>query len=262
MSNQPQPEDQTQGLTLAGKTALVTGGSRGIGRAIALKLARAGSEVAIVYHNNHEEAEAVCVAIRQLGRKAHAMQADVSDPELVVEVFDTLRQHFGRLDILVSNAAVGVLRPALELSLKHWRRCLETNALALNLLAQQAVPLMTGGGRIIALSSLGASRAIPQYAFIGASKAALESLARSLAQELGPRGIRVNVVSAGVVDTDALKYFPNREQLLAEFGRRAPAGPTLSAEAVADAVYLLCLSEAGMITGHTLVVDAGYCISG
>jgi len=93
------------------------------------------------------------------------MQADVSDPELVAEVFDTLRQQFGRLDILVSNAAVGVLRPALELSLKHWRRCLETNALALNLLAQQAVPLMTGGGRIIALSSLGATRAIPQYAF-------------------------------------------------------------------------------------------------
>ena len=105
-------------------------------------------------------------------------------------------------------------------------------------------------------------RAIPQYAFIGASKAALESLARSLAQELGPRGIRVNVVSAGVVDTDALKYFPNREQLLAEFGRRAPAGPILTAEAVADAVYLLCLPEAAMITGHTLVVDGGYCISG
>jgi enoyl-[acyl-carrier protein] reductase III len=248
--------------TLAGKTALVTGGSRGIGRAVALKLARAGSDVAIVYHNSHEEAEAVCTAIRALGRRALALQADVSDPELVAEVFETVRPQFGRLDLLISNAAVGVLRPALELSLKHWRRCLETNALALNLLAQQAVPLMPVGGRIIALSSLGACRAIPEYAFIGASKAALESLARSLAQELGPRGIRVNVVSAGVVDTDALKHFPHREQLLAEFGRRAPAGPTLTVEAVADAVYLLCLPEAGMITGHTLVVDAGYSISG
>ena len=247
---------------LSGKVALVTGGTRGIGRAIALKLARGGCDVALVYHNSHEEAEAVCSAIQGLGRQAHATQADVSEPELVKEVSDWLRQKFGRLDFLVSNAATGVLRPALELSLKHWRRCLETNALALNLLAQQAVPLMTQGGRIIALSSLGASRAIPEYAFIGASKAALESLARSLAQELGPRGIRVNVVSAGVVDTDALKHFPNREQLLAEFARRAPAGPTLTPEAVADAVYLLCLPEAGMITGHTLVVDAGYCISG
>jgi enoyl-[acyl-carrier protein] reductase III len=250
------------GEPLSGKIALVTGGTRGIGRAIALKLAAAGSDVAVVYHNSHEEAETVCAAIRSLGRHALALQADVSDPELVSEVLGAVRQQFGRLDFVVSNAAVGVLRPALELSLKHWRRCLETNALALNLLAQHAVPLMAPGGRIIALSSLGASRAIPQYAFIGASKAALESLARSLAQELGSRGICVNVVSAGVVDTDALKYFPNREQLLAEYGRRAPLGPNLTPEAVADAVYLLCLPEAARITGHTLVVDGGYCISG
>ncbi len=262
MSSPQQSKKQTTGGPLSGKTALVTGGTRGIGRAVALKLASAGSDVVIVYHNSHEEAEAVCAAIRQLGRQAQAIQADVSEPELVAEVLAAVRRQFGRLDLLVSNAAVGVLRPALELSLKHWRRCMETNALALNLLAQQAVSLMPDGGCIIALSSLGAVRAIPQYAFIGASKAALESLARSLAQELGPRGIRVNVVSAGVVDTDALKYFPNREQLLAEFGRRAPLGPTLTAEAVADAVYLLCLPEAGGITGHTLVVDGGYCISG
>jgi len=247
---------------LLGKCALVTGGSRGIGKAVAFKLARSGCDVAIVYHNSHEEADAVCDTIRGLGRRAQAIQGDVSDPEIVAEIFTSFRQHFNSIDFVVSNAATGVLKPALELSLKHWRRCLETNALALNFLAQQAVPLMSKGGRIIAISSLGASRAIPQYAFIGASKAALESLVRSLAQELGPRGICVNAVSAGVVDTDALKHFPNREQLLQEFARRAPAGPTLSAENVADAVYLLCRPEAAMITGQTLVVDAGYCISG
>jgi len=247
---------------LAGKMALVTGGSRGIGRATALKLAQAGCDVAIVYHNSHEEADTVCSTIRGLGRRAQAIQADVGDPESVAEAFETLRQQFNRVDFVVSNAATGVLRPALELTLKHWRRCLETNALAFNLLAQQAVPLMPHGGRLIALSSLGASRAIPQYAFIGASKAALESVARSLAQELGQRGIRVNVVNAGVVDTDALKHFPNREQLLSEYARRTPAGPTLTPEDVANAVYLLCLPEAAMITGHTLVVDGGYCISG
>lgn len=247
---------------LAAKIAFVTGGSRGIGRATALKLASAGCDVAIVYHNSHEEAEAVCSAIRALGRRTLAVQADVSDPESIGEAFAIFRQQFDRVDFVVSNAAIGVLRPALELTLKHWRRCLETNAFALNLLAQQAVPLMPEGGRIIALSSLGASRAIPHYAFIGASKAALESVVRSLAQELGPRGIRVNTVSAGVVDTDALKYFPNREQLLAEYARRTPAGPTLTPEDVANAVYLLCLPEAAMITGHTLVVDGGYCISG
>jgi len=248
--------------SIAGKVAFVTGGSRGIGRAVALKLASAGCDVAIAYHNSHEEAEAVCAAVRAQGGRALAVQADVSDPESIAEAFQTFRQQFDRVDIVVSNAAIGVLKPAMELTLKHWRRCMETNALALNLLTQQAVPLMTQGGRIIGISSLGAWRAIPQYAFIGASKAALEALARSLAQELGQRGIRVNIVSAGVVDTDALKFFPNREQLLAEYARRTPAGPTLTPDDVAGAVYLLCLPEAAMITGHTLVVDGGYCISG
>src|SRR5580765_8223064 len=215
---------------LAGKISFVTGASRGIGRAIALKLAQAGSDVAIVYHNSHDKAEQVCGDIRALGRRALAIQADVSSPESIAEAFTAFREQFDRVDILVSNAAIGVLRPALELTLKHWRRCMETNALALNTLAQQAVPLMRDGGRLIGISSLGASRAIPHYAYIGASKAALESVARSLAQELGPRGIRVNIVNAGVVDTDALKYFPNRELLLAEFARRSPAGPTLAPE--------------------------------
>src|SRR5207245_10063841 len=105
------------------------------------------------------EAEAVCGLIRGLGRKAQAIQADVSDPESVAEAFGTFRQQFDRVDVVVSNAAIGVLRPALELTLKHWRRCLETNALALNLLTQQAVPLMRDGGRIIAISSLGATHA-------------------------------------------------------------------------------------------------------
>jgi enoyl-[acyl-carrier protein] reductase III len=247
---------------LLSKVALVTGASRGIGRAIALKLARAGCDVAVLYHTSQEEAEAVCSEIGALGRRALALPADVSDPASLAEALAAFRQRFERVDVVVSNAAIGVLRPALELTLKHWRRCLETNAFALNLLAQQTVPLMPEGGCIIGLSSLGASRAIPHYAFIGASKAALESVARSLAQELGPRGIRVNTVSAGVVDTDALKYFPNRELLLAEHARRAPVGPALTPEDVANAVFLLCLPEAALITGHTLVVDGGFSISG
>jgi enoyl-[acyl-carrier protein] reductase III len=248
---------------LAGKIAFVTGGARGIGRATALKLAGAGCDVAIIYHNSHEEADAVCAAIRALGRRALAIQADVSDPTSVAEAFTEFRKQFDRVDIVISNAAIGVLKPAMELTLKHFRRCLETNALALNSLAQNAVPLMPPGGCIIGLSSLGSVRAIPQYSFIGASKAALESLARGLAQELGhTKKIRVNIVSAGVVDTDALKFFPNREELLAEYARRTPLGPKLTTEQVADAVFLLCLPEAAMITGHTLVVDGGYCISG
>ena len=247
---------------LAGKIALVTGAARGIGRATALKLAAAGFDVAANYYNSYDEAETLCAEIRARGRSAVAIKASVGMPDSVDELFVELQQHFDRLDIVVSNAASGVLRPATEMALKHWRWCMETNALALNLLAQRAVPLMPQGGRIIAMSSLGAVRAMPGYGFIGASKAALESLVRTLAQELGPRGIRVNAVSAGVVDTDALQHFPNREELLASFAHRTPAGPTLTPEDVAGAVYLLCLPEAGMVNGHTLFVDGGFAISG
>ncbi len=247
---------------LAGKVALVTGGARGIGRAVATKLAAAGCDVAVNYYNSADEAEALCVELRALGRRAVAIQGSVGIPDSVDELFAEFGKHFDRLDILVSNAASGVLKPTVEMTLKHWRWCLETNALALNLLTQRALPLMTDGARVIALSSLGAQRAMPGYGFIGASKAALEALARALAQELGPRGIRVNVVSAGVVDTDALAYFPNREELLANFAARTPAGPVLTVQNVADAVYLLCLPEAAMINGHTLVVDGGFSISG
>ena len=247
---------------LDGKVALVTGAARGIGRAIARKLAAGGSDVVVNYYNSHDEAEALCTEIRKSGRNAVAVQGSVGVPDSVDEMFSELKKHFDRLDIVVSNAASGVLKPVMDMGLKHFRWCLETNALAVNLLAQRAVPMMKDGGRIIAMSSLGAQRAMPDYGFIGASKAALEALVRALAQELGPRGIRVNTVSAGVVDTDALTHFPNREELLENFAKRTPAGPKLTPEDVAGAVYLLCLPEAAMINGHTLVVDGGFCISG
>jgi enoyl-[acyl-carrier protein] reductase III len=248
--------------TLAGKVAFVTGGARGIGRAIALKLATTGCDVAINYYNSHAEASALCEQIQGLGRKAIAIQGSVGDPESVKEMFSCFSEQFDHLDILVSNAASGVLKPVMQMNRKHWRWCMETNALALLLLSQEAVPRMPHGGRILALSSLGASRAIPDYGFVGASKAALESLVRSLAQELGQKGIRVNTVSAGVVDTDALAYFPNREELLENFSHRNPTGKSLVPDHVADAAYLLCLPEAEMINGHTLVVDGGFAISG
>ena len=247
---------------LQGQVALVTGAARGIGRAIARKLGAEGADVAVNYYNSHEEAEALCAELRALGRRAHAIQGSVGVPDSVDEMFTALREQFDRVDIVVSNAASGVLKPVMEMGLKHWRWCMETNALALDLLAQGAVPMMRDGGRIIAMSSLGAARAMPGYGFIGASKAALEALVRALAQELGPRGVRVNTVSAGVVDTDALAYFPNRDELLANFAQRTPAGAVLRPEDVANAVYLLCLPEAAMINGHTLVVDGGFCISG
>ena len=249
-------------LVLANKVALITGGARGIGRATALKLAAAGSDVAVIYYNSSDEAVELVVAIENLGRRAIAIQANVADHQSVKDMFVQFGEHFTRLDFLISNAASGVLKPAMNMSTKHWRWCMETNALALNHLVCEGRAMMSAGSRVVALSSLGAHRAIPNYAFIGASKAALEALVRSLSLELAEAGISVNTVSAGVVDTDALKHFPNRDQLLDEYQAHSLAARPLTPQDVANAVYLLCLPEAEMIKGQTIFVDAGYSIVG
>lgn len=249
-------------LIFANKVALITGGARGIGRATALKLAKAGCDIAIIYFNSSDEATVLVQELESMGRRAIAIQGNVADESSVQAAMEQFSAHFSHLDFLISNAASGVLKPALKMTTKHWRWCLETNALALNHLVRAGVNLMQSGSRVIALSSLGACRAIPNYAFIGASKAALEALVRSLSLELAEAGISVNTVSAGVVDTDALKYFPNREQLLDEYQANSLAGRPLTPEDVADAIYLLCLPEAAMIRGQTIFVDQGYNIVG
>lgn len=242
------------------KVALITGGARGIGKAIARRLANAGADIAIVYYNSSDEASLLVEEFKQMGRRAVALQANVADESSVKAMAEEFAKHFDKVDFLVSNAASGVLKPELEMSTKHWRWCMETNALGLHHLVKAFYENLAQGGRVLALSSLGATRAIPNYAFIGASKAALEALVRSLSLELASKNVTVNTISAGVVDTDALKYFPNREQLLDEHQGRSLAGRSLLPEDVADVAYLLCQSESQMIRGQTIVVDAGYSI--
>ena len=196
-----------------------------------------------MYYNSSDEAALLVAEIEQLGRRAVAIQANVADHQSVKDLFRQFSEQFTRLDFLISNAASGVLKPAMNMSTKHWRWCMETNALALNHLVTEGRALMAPGSRVIALSSLGAARAIPNYAFIGASKAALEALVRSLSLELADAGISVNTVSAGVVDTDALKHFPNREQLLDEYQAHSLAGRPLTPQDVANTIYLLCLPD-------------------
>ena len=246
----------------AGKVALITGGAKGIGRATALKLGQAGADIAVIYYNSADAAEELIQELRALGRRAHAFQANVADHASIKGMFEEFRKHFTHLNFLISNAASGVLKPALKMSTKHWRWCLETNALALNHLVTEGRCLMPKGASVIALSSLGAHRAIPNYAFIGASKAALEALVRSLSIELAIDGIRINTLSAGVVDTDALKHFPNRASLLDAYQSRALSGRAMTPEDVANGVYLLCLPESAMIMGQTIFLDAGYAITG
>ncbi len=248
---------------LKGKVALVTGGSRGIGRAIAVRLAQAGADVAINYLRQRTAAEETLKLIETAGANALAIRANVGEAENIPTMIDEIKEKFGRLDILVSNAASGVLKPALELNTKHWHWTMDINAGTLLPLAQHALPLMKKeGGFIVAVSSLGSVRAIPNYAAVGASKAALESLVRHLALELAPLNIRVNAVSAGVVDTDALKHFPNREEMLKIAKEKTPTGRLTTPEDVADVVLFLCSPLAKQIQGQTIVVDGGYSILG
>lgn len=248
-------------LRLRGKRALVTGSSRGIGRTIALSLAEFKVDVAINFFRNRAAAEEVAREIEARGARALLVKGNVANEEHVGRMFDEIEQAWGGLDMLISNAASGVLKPIDDLTLHHFHWTMDINAFALLPLVQEFLRLSSSGEKIVvAVSSLGAIRAIPNYTAVGASKAALESMVRHLASELAPRGVRVNAVSAGTVDTDALKHFPNRDTLLEESRQRTPAGRLIEPQDVANAVVFLCTEFASMIHGQVLLVDGGYSI--
>jgi len=247
-------------FNLQGKVALVTGSSRGIGKAIALKFAESGVNLVVNYIRHKGDAEETAHLIEKHGVKCVVVKANVADDDHVKNMFELVKDVYGRFDFLVSNAASGVLKPVLELNARHWNWAMDINARALLTLAQQAVPLMAKGGRIVAVSSLGSVRAVENYTAVGASKAALESLVRHLAVELGPKGINVNTLSAGAVDTEALKKFPNRTEILDTALARTPLGRLTTPEDVADVSLFLCSDLANMISGQTIVVDGGYSI--
>ena len=240
-----------------GASVLVTGGSRGIGKEVASRFAEHGAaRVGINYFRSDRAAEETAEELRALGTEPVLLRANVGDPEKIGDLVES----FGALDVLVSNAATGVIRPALEVTEKHWDWTMNANARALLTLARTATPSMPDGSSIVAISSLGAGRVLENYALVGTSKAALEALVRYLAVELAPRDIRVNAVSAGLVETGALDYFPNRETMLAHYRERTPAGRLVEPRDVADAVCFLASPEAAMIRGQAVVVDGGYSI--
>lgn len=241
---------------------MVTGAGRGIGRAIALALADAGVNVAFNYLHNRRAANETLGLLAERNVNCFASRANVADPEAMEAFFQEVSAKFGTLDLLVHNAASGVERPATELTLHHFQWTMEINAWGLLSASKLAAPMMTSGGSIVAISSLGSVRALPYYSAVGASKAAIESLSRHLATELGPSGVRVNVISAGAVDTDALKHFPNRQELLDEAIRRTPLHRLTTPEDVANTVLFLASDLSAGVTGATLFVDGGYHVVG
>ena len=248
-------------FALHGSAVLVTGGTRGIGRAISLRLARAGASVTANYARNDAAAEALREQAASEQLTLDVLRGDLTSPKGLATVLERMQQqhqlHGDRAVSLVHCAASGVHRPFEQLTLRHWDFTLALNVRALFELVQQMLPLFGAGSAIVAVSSAGAVRAVPAYTAIGASKGALESLARHLAVELAPRGVRVNILSPGSVETDAWDAFPDRAERIAEATRRSPLRRMVSLDEVAQAAQFLCCPASSGVIGQTLVVDGG-----
>jgi enoyl-[acyl-carrier protein] reductase III len=247
---------------LLNQLVLVTGSSRGIGKEIALYFASQGADVVINYLRNEKNALEVVEQIKSLGRRAAAYQANIARVDHIEELFEHIRKDFGYLDIFISNAASGFNRPAMQQKESGWDYTFNLNAKGFLFCVQQAVPLMQsrGGGKIVAISSPGAHFVLPDYASVGPSKAALESVMRYLAVELAPQHVRVNAISPGVVETDALKHFSamGDAELIPRIVSATPAGRLVAPRDVAGVAAFLCSSAAEMICGQVITMDGGF----
>ena len=252
-------------ISLQDRTALVTGASRGIGRACALRLAEAGADVIINYVTSQAAAKEIAEQVQSLGRRAAVVKADVSEPEDVKAMLEFVKDRFGGLDIVISNAATGGFRPLIESTPAHFEATMNVNVRATLVLAQESLPLLKrteGRSKLIALSSHGSHLALPHYGLIGASKAALESLVRHLALEMGPLGINCNVVLAGLVETDSTRRIPNSELIFAGAqAKRMTGSRSLTPIDVADVVLFLASPLSDLVQGQTIVVDGGEALS-
>jgi enoyl-[acyl-carrier protein] reductase III len=251
-------------IDLTGKVALVTGSSRGIGKASALRLAEAGADIVVNYVASGDAAEEVAEAIAAMGRKAVCVRADVGEEEDVEEMIDFVKAECGGLDILVHSAASGGFRPLAATTQRHFDAAMHTNVLSFVHLLKAAAPLLEaseGRGKVVVLSSHGTHMALPMYGLIGGTKAALTALARHWALELGDRGVNVNVVEAGLVETDSTRRLPGADAMFAGRASKTMVGQRmLEASDVADAVLFLSSPLSDLVQGQTIVVDGGAAI--
>ncbi len=243
------------------RVALVTGGSRGIGKAISLKLASEGADVVIGYFRKKTAAEDTAQSVRASGVRTHIIKVNLAEADQIDRMFCELEENFGKLDILVNNAASGVARTAMELDTDGWDWTMDINARAALLCSQKAARLMKEGGTIINISSLGSRFVLPTYTAVGVSKAALEALTRYLAIELAQNNIRVNAVSASAVETEALKRYISSPDFPPSVVTTTPAGRMVKPEDIAEVVSFLCQDGSEMIRGQTIVIDGGLSLS-
>lgn len=251
-------------INLNGKVALVTGSSRGIGRACAIKLAEAGADVIINYATSRQAATEVALEVQRLGRQAYVIKADVGEEEDVESMIDYVKENIGQLDIIVSNAATGGFRPLLSSNARHFNTTMSINVLSLVFLVKAAMPLLQKGdwrGKVVTISSHGSHMALPMYGLIGGSKAALESVARHLTLEVGDKGVNVNVVKAGLVETDSTRKIPFADRMFAGRTEKSMVGErVLTADDVANTVLFLSSPLSDLVQGETITVDGGSAI--
>ncbi len=242
-------------LDLGGKRALVTGGSRGIGRAIVLGLAQGGARVAACYNRESEDVERLRGELGEIDGESYLTQADISDPASVERFVAEANEQFGGIDILINNAGVVSHRMLDQLELDEWHRVIDTNLTAVYLLAKAAVPLMSDGGSIVNITSAVAMRGMPGRTHYISSKAGVIGMTRALCKEVGRRGIRVNALAPGIIETDQTSD-------LDEAGRQRYAGLAAlnrlgGPEEIADVVLFLASPHASFVSGVTLNVDGG-----
>ena len=248
-------------FSLAGKTALVTGASRGIGRGIALSLAKVGATVAINYRENQPEAMATADEVEKLGVKAIIVKADVSKKDDCIGMFALIKQQFGSLNILVNNAGVVAMGPAENVSEEEWDRVLNTNLKGQFLCIQEAMKIMPAGGKIVCISSIasgGVGVGFGNIAHYAASKGGVVALVEDLAIELGPKGININAIGPGIIESDMTVGMLSDEKIKAGFLQRIPKGRIGKPEDIGTAVVFLASDEADYVTGVTLYVDGGW----
>jgi NAD(P)-dependent dehydrogenase (short-subunit alcohol dehydrogenase family) len=241
------------------KVALITGASRGIGKEVALRLAARGAIPVVNYKQNEQLALEVVAEAERLGSTGLAIRADLESVEDIDAMFDRVQERFGRLDFFVSNASASNFHHFMDLKPHHLERSFNLNVRAFVVGTQRAVRLMQDGGRVVALSSYGSIRSFPTYANLGSAKAAIESWARYMAVELAPRGVNVNAVNGGIIETDSSSYFyatgrvPSLETVIPKIPKRRMG----SAAEVAECVLFLLSPGAEYVTGTSLVVDGG-----
>lgn len=244
-------------FSLQGKKILVTGGTRGLGRAISLQLARAGASVLANFVRDAASAESLVAEAAAEGMVVTTVRADLASPKGLDETMAAVEATFGRLSGFIHCAATGVHKPLEELSLRHLDWTFNLNVRAFFELVRRLQPLLDPGASVIGISSEGAARAVPQYTLVGSSKGALEAMVRHLAVELAPRGIRVNALAPGTLQTDVWKVLPDSERRLEEAARRSPLGRLVTLEEVARVAQFLSSEAASGVVGQTVVVDGG-----